>query len=140
MQPKPLEKPKYKSLANLLRAKIISGEYRQGDKLPSETDLTKEYDIDRRGVRWAMAMLRNEGHVITRPARGSFVRKEGERVPIVIEPPCETWSRMPTQEEVIRLKLDEGIPMHVVKKPDMPEEAYRGDRFKIVHPLPGAEE
>ena len=55
-----------------LKRRIASGEL--SGKLPSERSLAEEYECAYTTVRRAMEVLREEGIVITRQGRGTFVR------------------------------------------------------------------
>lgn len=61
-------------LAAYLRAQMLSGELAPGQQLPSETTLMQEHGVSRNTVRGAIALLRDEGYVQTRPQFGSRVR------------------------------------------------------------------
>ena len=65
--------PLYYQLATLLREKIVSGQYRPGDKLPSEAELVKEYGLSRMTVRQAVGTIEREGLLSREPGRGTFV-------------------------------------------------------------------
>jgi len=65
--------PLYVQLANVIRGRITSGEYRHLDPLPSEDRMKDEFGISRDTVRRAMEVLRDEGLVFTVPHRGTFV-------------------------------------------------------------------
>jgi DNA-binding GntR family transcriptional regulator len=69
MDPTPL----YVQLANVLRGMIESGELQPRAPLPSESYLQQEHGISRGTVRMAVAILRDEGLVITIGGRGTFV-------------------------------------------------------------------
>lgn len=68
--------PLYRQLADLLRAKIDSGEYPPGKLLPSELTLQQEHGLARDTVRQALDILRAEGRVVTYPGRGTAVVPE----------------------------------------------------------------
>jgi DNA-binding GntR family transcriptional regulator len=68
--------PRKVQLANLLRACIESGELQSGKPLPSESYLMQEHGVSRGTVREAVAILRDDGLVITIQGRGTFVRRE----------------------------------------------------------------
>ena len=70
MDPTPL----YVQLAHVLREMIASGELEPRSTLPSETYLQQEHEVSRGTVRMAIAMLRDEGLVITIGGRGTFVK------------------------------------------------------------------
>ena len=64
-----------------LKRKILSGEIRPGDKLSSENELAREYELSRQTVRKAMDILRGEGFIYAEHGRGTFcsdmVKQEG---------------------------------------------------------------
>lgn len=65
--------PLHEQLANELRRKIDKGEFKPGQRIPSETALHQTYDLARGTVRRALDILREEGKIVTFPGRGSFV-------------------------------------------------------------------
>lgn len=65
--------PLYQQLANLLEAKIASGDYGPGQVLPGVATMAQEYGLAKGTVRAAIQVLRERGLVVTMPARGSFV-------------------------------------------------------------------
>jgi GntR family transcriptional regulator len=69
MDPSPL----YIQLANILRDMIKSGELQPRAPLPSESYLQQEQGVSRGTVRMAVAILRDEGLVVTIGGRGTFV-------------------------------------------------------------------
>ena len=58
-------------VANNIAARIGAGEMTH--KLPSERSLAEEYGVAYQTVRHAMAVLRDQGLIITRQGRGTFV-------------------------------------------------------------------
>lgn len=65
-------KPKYFTLMEELKEKILSGQIQPGEKLPSENQLTKEYDLSRHTVRKALGLLEQEGYVEACHGKGTF--------------------------------------------------------------------
>jgi GntR family transcriptional regulator len=65
--------PFYEQLANIIRARIESGELQRLDPLPSEATLEQDFGVGRDTVRKALAVLRDEGVIFTLQARGSYV-------------------------------------------------------------------
>jgi DNA-binding FadR family transcriptional regulator len=67
-----------------LRAAIGLGLLSDGEKLPREADLAKELQVSIFSLREALAVLRNDGLIITRPGKngGSFVRLPKEPLPL----------------------------------------------------------
>src|SRR5689334_1899925 len=67
--------PPYRQIAAWLRGRIQAGEFRPGeDPLPSEKDLVEAFEVSRDTARRAVALLREEGLVVTVPQRGTYVR------------------------------------------------------------------
>src|SRR5665647_3300431 len=66
--------PPYAQLACLLRERIASGEYRAGDRLPSEAELCGTYRVSPMTVRRAVTLLVQEEVAITEQGRGTFVK------------------------------------------------------------------
>ncbi|WP_326555470.1 GntR family transcriptional regulator [Micromonospora sp. NBC_01813] len=62
----------------VLRARIDSGEWPPGHKLPGEVTLAQTYDVARGTVRAALDVLRAEGRVVTFTGRGTFVTPGSE--------------------------------------------------------------
>jgi GntR family transcriptional regulator len=72
--PTPHKKPRYRHIADQLRERIASGSIPPGALIPSEPALMREFSVARGTVREAIALLRNEGHVITEHGRGTLAR------------------------------------------------------------------
>ncbi|MFE3449600.1 GntR family transcriptional regulator [Nonomuraea sp. NPDC059194] len=67
--------PRWQQIATVIRRRIESGEYKSG-RLISENALIQEFGVARNTARKAVASLRENGHVYTRPNLGSFVGPE----------------------------------------------------------------
>ncbi|SEQ75121.1 transcriptional regulator, GntR family [Faunimonas pinastri] len=71
------ERPR-KSLADrtyhLLYGRITNGNYTPNQKLPPETQLSREFNVSRPVLRAALERLRNEGLIYSRQGAGSYVR------------------------------------------------------------------
>jgi DNA-binding GntR family transcriptional regulator len=65
--------PPYRQIAAILRARIEAGDYGPGDQLPSEKTIEQTYGVARETARRAVRLLREEGHAVTIPGRGSYV-------------------------------------------------------------------
>lgn len=63
----------WKSIADTLSAEIASGQYRPGDRLPTEADLATRFGVNRHTVRQALAHLAECGTVRSRRGAGVFV-------------------------------------------------------------------
>jgi GntR family transcriptional regulator len=65
--------PLYAQLADELAAAIDAGELKDGDRLPTESQLEREHGLARGTVRSAINLLRERGLAYTIQARGTFV-------------------------------------------------------------------
>jgi GntR family transcriptional regulator len=65
--------PRYHQLKEILRERIRSGEWKPGDLIPSERELSEAYDISRMTARQAITDLVNEGVFFREQGRGTFV-------------------------------------------------------------------
>jgi len=67
-----------------LQASIEAGEYRQNDRLPSESELARVFDVSRPVVREALMSLQALGMTASQSGRGTFVVSERVRVPLLM--------------------------------------------------------
>lgn len=65
--------PRYRQIAEELRAQIEAGELRPGSRLPSELDLRDRYNASRNTVRDAVKLLAGQRLIETRHGQGMFV-------------------------------------------------------------------
>jgi GntR family transcriptional regulator len=64
----------FRQIADHLRDAIVAGRLREGDQLPSETQLIDHYGVTRMTARQALGILKGEGLVVAEHGRGVFVR------------------------------------------------------------------
>lgn len=65
--------PLYQQLYDTILEKIDNGEYQVGDKIPSEEQLSKLYDISRITVRSAIKKLCDDNILVKKHGKGTFV-------------------------------------------------------------------
>lgn len=66
--------PKYSAIAARLVEQIEAGEYRPGDLLPSEPELSRQFGVSRYTVRAALRSLFEKGLVLSQRGRGTVVQ------------------------------------------------------------------
>lgn len=66
--------PLYIQLHRQLRLNIVNGEYKQGEAIPSESEMMKLFQTTRGTIRKALSLLVNEGLVHQVRGKGTFVR------------------------------------------------------------------
>jgi GntR family transcriptional regulator len=69
------EAPKYIRVRDWLMEHILSSGFARGEKLPSESDLVRRFDVSRVTVRQALEALRAEGFIESRHGKGWFLRQ-----------------------------------------------------------------
>lgn len=62
-------------LYNAILKSILSGELKEGDRLPGEEAMSETYKVSRPTIREALARLRASGLIVSRQGSGSFVGK-----------------------------------------------------------------
>jgi len=91
---------RYEAVKNHVLATIENGEFGAGDQLPSESELVRALGVSRMTVNRALRELREEGHIVRRAGKGSFVagrRMRGYAADIIsireeLESRGEVWS------------------------------------------------
>jgi GntR family transcriptional regulator len=67
--------PLYIQLKESLRGSILNGDLKYGDKIPTEAELSEDFKISRITVRKAILELVEEGYLVKRQGKGTFVNK-----------------------------------------------------------------
>jgi len=63
----------YEQIVSQIEKRIVAGELKAGDQLPSENELAKQFAVSRTAVREAIKALREKRLVAIRPGRGTFI-------------------------------------------------------------------
>jgi len=72
----PLEHvPRYIQIREEIRKKVLAGEYRPGERIPSEPQLAREFNVSRGTVEKAIRGLVDEGLLVREQGRGTFVAR-----------------------------------------------------------------
>lgn len=72
-------RPPFQQVAAVLKAAILTRKYEPGDQLPSYGEIAKQYGVAPMTAQKAVGLLRDDGLVISRQGKGSFVRQRTER-------------------------------------------------------------
>ncbi|GGD88859.1 GntR family transcriptional regulator [Paenibacillus nasutitermitis] len=71
--------PLYHTVQEYIRGKIHSGEFKPGDKVPTEHELKSQFNVSRMTISTAMIHLAKDGLIRRIPGRGTFVTGPDER-------------------------------------------------------------
>jgi GntR family transcriptional regulator, transcriptional repressor for pyruvate dehydrogenase complex len=63
----------YQQIVEQIQGRIVAGELRVGDQLPSERELAEQFNVSRIAVREAVKALQEKGLVEIRPGIGTFI-------------------------------------------------------------------
>ena len=72
--------PYYHQIRAILQERINSGEFRAGERVPSEEELCQVFSVSRATVRQALAGLESDGLIRREQGRGSFVQPASKGV------------------------------------------------------------
>ncbi|MFJ2094681.1 GntR family transcriptional regulator [Streptomyces sp. NPDC087901] len=72
--PNDRERPAFQRIAAELRAKILDGALRPGERAPSEMELKEHHNVSKMTARNALVSLRDQGVLESRHGKGFFVR------------------------------------------------------------------
>jgi len=64
--------PYYEQLYAILKGRIVDGEYPEGERLPSELELGRDFSLSRATVRQTLSTLESDGFAHRIPRRGFF--------------------------------------------------------------------
>ena len=90
-------------IADRIKARIVSGDLAQGDRIPTEAKLVAQFGVSRSVVREAIAKLRQIGLVTTRQGVGAFV---GNGAATVFQVDTETMRTIEDLRAVMELRME----------------------------------
>jgi GntR family transcriptional regulator len=70
--------PLYLQIEAILKSKILIGELKEGDRLPPENQLSRQFGVSHLTVRQALSSLVNEGYLDRKPGVGTTVKGNSE--------------------------------------------------------------
>jgi len=75
--------PLYSLIASQAETLITSGQWQEGDRLPPERELCKDFGVSRATLRQALGELEERGLITRHQGRGTFISKPRVQLPIV---------------------------------------------------------
>lgn len=107
--------PRYVSVYDALVQEIKSGKYQSGDQLPGEKDLAIFYGVSRNTLRQALLLLQEDGLIINRQGKGTFVLSNrvisGESIDNLNDP-LRVFSNEPVDRVETSLEIRKISPKH----------------------------
>jgi len=115
-------------LAQILRNRVLSGEYSPGGRIAPEVRLAEDFGVSVITVQRALKELEQEGLITRHRGRGTFVKPDG--LPVVQTPPATDVLAQMFMEEFSRdTKL---LSRRVVDRPRALQDAF-SDSPKLLH-------
>ncbi len=108
--------PKYARLVAELQRRIATGVYPPGTLMPSEAQLTEEFEVARPTIVRALQVLRQDGWIESQQGKGRFVRGQPalDRMEPGARPGVEAFNRTPREDEEV-LTADREIPPNRIR-------------------------
>lgn len=72
--------PIYTQIVDFLKGKIVSGEIKEGEKLPSVREIARSLKVNPNTVQRSYQVLESEDIVFTQRGRGSFVTEDKNKI------------------------------------------------------------
>ena len=72
---------RFQQVAHTIRERILSGHYSEGERLPSQHRMAREFDVAFNTFKAALDTLESEGYVTRRVGNGTFAAKPDTRRP-----------------------------------------------------------
>jgi len=121
----------YKQIKSLIRKQVIDGVWKPGDKLPSEQQLGKNFDVSQGTIRKALDEMTAENIFVRKQGKGTFVSehttnsslfqffriaKDGKRSETISSQALSMRSAVANQTETSRLQLNKGDRVLRIKR------------------------
>lgn len=83
--------PKYQQIRESFIASLRDGRYKIGHRLPSQSEMAKEFDVSLLTVRQAIGLLEKDGIISSEQGRGTYV-KNVEPIPVLVPEPKAAYA------------------------------------------------
>ena len=113
--------PQYRQVADTLRRRILNGEYREGDIIPTAAELEKLFSVSNITIRKALAILSDEGWVAGQRGVGTIVKSSApdHRVKIAVSGNFAQWvdsasgKSLPVEQKILDISVIRPAPARV---------------------------
>lgn len=110
-------KPIFQQISDMIANEIVEGELLEGDQIPSTTEISKFYQVNRATVQKGLAALVEAGYVYKQRGVGMFVSKDAKQK--LLEKRKEEFYNdylKPMFEEAKRLELKKEELLKIIKE------------------------
>jgi GntR family transcriptional regulator len=99
--------PRWYQIAVIIRNRIINGTFAPGDRIPSESDLVKEFGVSRMTVRQALERLVDEHLIVRHQGIGTMVTEDLRPKPLALTGYLEDLLTLFAQTQVVHVDVQE---------------------------------
>ena len=137
---KDLSIPLYEQVKDYLEEKITSAEWDVGHRLPTEKELTEQFDVSNITVKRAIHELVNEGVLYRQSGKGTFVKKKEEKdLSKLVSLRNEEWEEESHPHRTLSFnKEDAGAKVSSCLQIDTNDDVYKIKRLKMDNDRPVA--
>jgi GntR family transcriptional regulator len=128
--------PLYFQIKSIIKSKILSNELKEEDLLPSEAELSKEYNVSRGTVRQAFSELIKEGLIYRARGKGTFVTEGAGLRQLRLKGTIENLITSAQEGRVKILEYKEVIPPSYVAKHFQLEITQHAFRLEVIFSIP----
>lgn len=110
-------KPIFQQISDMIANEIVEGELLEGDQIPSTTEISKFYQINRATVQKGLAALVDSGYVYKQRGVGMFVSKGAKQK--LLEKRKEDFYNeylKPMMEEAKRIEIKKVELLQIIKE------------------------
>ena len=111
--------PLYSRIATILQNRIVSGQYEPGERLPTEEELVRYFEVSKITIRGALALLEDGGLITRTRGKGTFVAdvipESRQNIHTSLNEMVRTLSKSQTRPlEIKKIKISESrIPKDI---------------------------
>ncbi|MEU2354419.1 GntR family transcriptional regulator [Streptomyces misionensis] len=118
-------------ITHTLRARITEGAYPAGETLPSQLELTREFEVTRSVIQYALEPLKSDGLITRSPSNNRFVVTAGTRPKMGNRSwnPADDMSRSAYIAHTLRARITEGT---YPAGETLPSQVELAREFKVV--------
>lgn len=110
------KRAQFARVAARLREDIMAGTIGLGDRIAGEVDLAERFGVSRGVIQRALALLRDEGILVTVHGQGSFVTTRPVVRVIRLGPADRLTARLPEDTERLAMGMAPGVPLIVITR------------------------
>ncbi|MDQ2086756.1 GntR family transcriptional regulator [Herbivorax sp. ANBcel31] len=133
-----------KDIIDFIINNIVTGKYKEGDKLPSENEIANHFSVTRIVVRKAYERLNEMGYINSIKGKGTFLKERKKKIHLILSGNQSFTKKMNDNnynlysKNVFCKKINYNEKIYKILKADDFEQIYKIGRLRIVDDRPVA--